>query len=146
MPGPAPKHPSQRLRANAAPMMMQLPSEGYQGPIPEFPFDRASKPELERWEEVWRLPQAAAWIKMRITLVVARWVRNCLLVENDNHTTVAIAHLHAEIRQLEDRLGMSPLALRRLLWEISSDGVDERRDERPRRRLIALDTDDAAEA
>lgn len=146
MPGPPPKHPSQRLRANAAPLMMQLPSEGYKGEIPPFPLDRPSRAEEERWELVWRLPQAAAWVKMRITLVVARYVRNCLLVENDNHTTVAIAHLHSEIRQLEDRLGMSPLALRRLMWEISSDEVDERRDERPRRRLVALDTDDAAEA
>ena len=65
-----------------------------------------------------------------------------MLVES-GHTTVAIAHLHAEVRQLEDRLGLSPLALLRLRWEIAADEVDEAREastaSSPRRRLKAVD-------
>jgi hypothetical protein len=126
--------------------MLKLPAEGYQGEYPEFPLYNASRMELERWAELWRFPQAAAWVNMYIQHIVARYVRDCLLVENDNHTTVAIAHLHSEIRQIEDRLGLSPLALRRLSWEISTDEVEERREAQPRRRLIALESDNAAEA
>jgi hypothetical protein len=126
--------------------MVKLPAEGYRGKFPDFPLDNATGAEIYRWKHLWRTSQAAAWIKMDIELMVARYVRNCILVENDNHTTVAIAHLHSEIRQLEDRLGLSPLALRRLAWEITEDEVADKRDDKPRRRLVALETDNAAEA
>ena len=128
--GPAPKHPDQRRRRNSTPGMIQLPVEGYDGPIPEWPLSFPSDLELARWEKLWRTPQAMMWVRMHIDDAVARYVRNCLLVENDSHTTVALAHLHSEIRQLEDRLGLSPLALKRLGWEIVPDEVAEKRDER----------------
>jgi len=83
---------------------------------------------------------------MYIDDAVARYVRNCLLVENDSHTTVALAHLHSEIRQLEDRLGLSPLALLRLRWEIVPDEVAEKKEEKSsaKRRLRAVDPDAAS--
>ena len=122
--GPVPKPVSALRRPNSVRALIQLPSEGYQGPVPEWPLDDPTPSELRRWERVWTSPMAARWARMGgCELVVARYVRDCLLVENDSHTTVALAHLHAEVRQLEDRLGLSPLALLRLRWEIEPDEV-----------------------
>jgi hypothetical protein len=46
----------------------------------------------------------------------------------------------AEARQLEDRLGLNPLALLRLRWEIdSADEVTEARAERSESRVAAVD-------
>ena len=144
--GPPPKHPDQRRRRNATTGITQLPMEGYQGPIPDWPLTEPSPAELARWEKLWRSPQAAMWVRMYIDDAVARYVRNCLLVENDSHTTVALAHLHSEIRQLEDRLGLSPLALLRLRWEIVPDEVAEKKEEKSsaKRRLRAVDPDAAS--
>lgn len=144
--GPPPKPDGQRRRRNATPGTIQLPMEGYQGPVPDWPLDYPSPRELARWEKIWRSAQAAMWVRMHVDDMVARYVRNCILVENDSHTTVALAHLHSEIRQLEDRLGMSPLALLRLKWEIVPDEVEEKKQEKTsaRQRLRIADPDSAS--
>jgi hypothetical protein len=144
MPGPVPAPDSQRRRRNATVAMTQLPMEGYAGEIPDWPLETATEAELWRWEQVWRSPAAALWVRMgpATYLLVARYVRDALIVENDSHTTVAIAHLHAEVRQLEDRLGLSPLAMLRLRWEIVADEVEEKRKPASRgRKLRAVDAD-----
>lgn len=149
--GPPPKPSEQRRRTNATVGTTKLPMEGYTGPVPEWPLAGSSKAELDRWERVWHSPMASQWVRMHIDLVVARYVRSCILIEgdpsrdDDAHLSVATAHLHSEVRQLEDRLGLSPLALLRLRWEIAPDEVTERRDEKPtRRRLKAVDADAVA--
>jgi hypothetical protein len=59
--------------------------------------------------------------------VVARYA---LLVEStedvENPPSAAIL---AEVRQMEDRLGLNPKAMRSLLWEVTSDELSEKRDE-----------------
>lgn len=144
--GPPPKDASQRRRRNATLAMTQLPAEGYKGEIPEFPLQHATVAELERWNTLWRLPQAAAWARMNIVLTVARYVRTCLIVENDTFTgktTVAGVNLHSEVRQQEDRLGLSPLAMLRLRWEVVADEVEEQRSSRGPRRVRAVESDAA---
>ena len=86
------------------------------------------------------------WARQRCELVVARYVRNCISIENGG-VSVATAHLNAEVRQQEDRLGLSPMALLRLRWEVMPDQVEEQRDTRERgvRRLRAVDPSVAAE-
>ena len=42
---------------------VQLPSEGYQGDIPEFPKPAQDQRVLDLWDEAWRTPQAAVWAK-----------------------------------------------------------------------------------
>lgn len=108
MPGPAPKKNARRR--NARPDWRSLPPDGYAGPIPEWPF--GDEPKL--WSDLWRTPQADAWSEMGWTRVVARYVS--LLIEQE--AGKANAALLAEIRQMEDRLGLSPMAMKRLQWEV----------------------------
>src|SRR5690349_18463249 len=102
MPGPAPKKNARRR--NARPDWRSLPPDGYVGPIPEWPFGH-DEPKL--WSDLWRTPQADAWSEMGWTRVVARYVS--LLIEQE--AGKANAALLAEIRQMEDRLGLSPMAM-----------------------------------
>jgi hypothetical protein len=112
--------------------------EGYDGPVPDWPLHGCTDRELERWERLWKTPMAKAWVRMHIDLIVARYVRCAIMVEggydDDDDAedrerkralTVATAHLHSEVRQLEDRLGLSPLALLRLRWEIAEPEIGE---------------------
>jgi hypothetical protein len=144
--GPPPKPASQRRRTNPTVAMVQLPLEGYDGDVPDFPLDHPSMRELDRWNVLWRLPVAIMWARQRCELVVARYVRNCLTIEQGG-VSVATAHLNAEVRQQEDRLGLSPMALLRLRWEVLPDQIEEQREahDRGTRRLRAVDPSEAAE-
>lgn len=139
MPGPPPKDPSTRRRRNAAPQKVQLPSEGRSGEPPAWPISGGSKPEMEAWAEVWATPQAVMWDRLGWNRTVARYVRR--LVESEKRG--ASSALCGEVRQLEDRLGLSPMAMLRLGWEVTEDEVGGARDERPepssRKRLQAVD-------
>lgn len=150
--GPPPKHPSQRRRRNATPAMLKLPS-GRSGRAPKWPLvpAQSSPPnaartkmlrrlEAELWAELWTTPQAVAWEQLGYTREVAQYVRWKVLGE--------LGDLDAakEARQLSDRLGLTPLALLRLRWEIDAlDEVHEARERReddtarPRRRLHVVD-------
>jgi hypothetical protein len=138
--GPAPKPDGQRRRQNPTIAMVQLPNEGYTGPVPEWPLDGATKAELARWNWLWRKPQAAMWIRDGIEDLVARYVRNCITIECGG-ASVALAYLTSEVRQQEDRLGRSPMALLRLRWEVAPNQMAEVKVEETRRRprLKAVD-------
>ena len=73
--------------------------------------------ELDLWEELWRLPQAVAWERMRWTREVAqyaRWKAKAELGDMD---------ASKEARMLADRLGLTPKAMQDLRWQIVSDEV-----------------------
>lgn len=124
MPGPAPK-PNARRR-NVKPTSTQLPAGGYAGPVPDWPLGRPSVAEKSAWESVWRLPQAAEWARGSHSRTVARYVRALVVAEKRDATAF---HL-SEVRQLEDRLGLTPMSMLRLRWEIApADAVDEREDD-----------------
>jgi hypothetical protein len=142
VPGPAP-NPNARRR-NARPDMTALPAGGYEGDVPEWPLAGRKKPaELTLWGVLWRTPQASAWAVMGdgTTRTIARYCRLSLVAEDPK----AMATIHTEVRQLEDRLGLTPMAMRRLMWDVASDEVGEKRTEgeaakaEPRRRLKAVD-------
>lgn len=137
MPGPAPKSDAARRRRNA-PMAntIKLPSEGREGAPPSWPFG-GTAPKI--WAELWSTPQAVAWERLGWSRVVARYCRVLLLAESPESMTAALL---GEVRQLEDRLGLSPMSMLRLRWEVVSDEVTERREERkPKkpRALVAVD-------
>lgn len=74
--------------------------------------------------------------------VAARYCRKLLEAEMADSPV----SLQAEVRQLEDRLGLSPMSMLRLRWEIAADELAAAREERtevttpaPRRRLRAVD-------
>lgn len=123
--GPAPKHPDDRARTNADPFgpLTKLPPEGYQGVIPDWPETITRDPMEDDllWGDLWRTPQAAAWVRMGagVARVVARYVVMQRLRQNEK--------IWAEMRQIEDRLGLNPLAMLRLRWEVAPDEVERKR-------------------
>lgn len=123
MPGPAPKPASQRRRRNAAPSTVRLPAAGREGDPPEWPIGKGTKTEHALWSQLWTTPQAVAWERLGWTRVVARYCR--LVIESEKRT--APVSLAGEVRQLEDRLGLTPMSMLRLRWEVVDD-VDEARD------------------
>jgi hypothetical protein len=118
--GPPPKAADQRARRNASVAMTALPAGGRQGDPPPWPLpnlggdvtDVVHEHEVTLWAELWATPQAVQWERLRWTREVAQYVRWKALAE--------FGSLDAgkEARQLADRLGLSPLSLLRLRWEI----------------------------
>lgn len=121
MPGPPPKPPSQRRRRNVAPQTVKLPLTGRDGPVPNWPLSEPSEGEFNVWSEVWATPQAVQWAKLGWTRTVARYVRLLLLAERPDADTKDAA----EVRQMEDRLGLTPMSMLRLRWEIEVPAANE---------------------
>lgn len=129
--GPAPKDPAQRRRRNSTGTSKTLlPAEGRKGAAPRWPLT-VGKPTL--WAGLWKLPQSVVWERTGMIRVVARYA---VLLEQAEQVD-ATAALLGEVRQLEDRLGLNPKAMRSLLWEISSDEVAEKRTVAPQSKAEA---------
>lgn len=134
MPGPLPKPAGQRRRRNAVAGQRLLPREGYQGPIPELPPRMILDPETgltyERpwpdvvvrwWERAWRSPMAVVWAENETDYFLLARLAGLTLTAMGGDPRAA-----AEARQLEDRLGLSPMARRRLVWEVEGEDPDAR--------------------
>lgn len=117
MPGPPPD-PNAR-RQNKRPDWIYLPRLGREGDPPVFPLPRPSAAVTLLWAALWSSPQAAAWEQLGWTRVVARYAKLLILAEK----ATAKAALLSEVRQLEDRLGLTPMAMRRLQWIIEPEPV-----------------------
>lgn len=121
MPGPA-ANPN-ALRRNARPNggVVTLPAAGRSGPPPEWPLLEQTAAECEAWETLWASPQATQWEALGYTRSVARYARMLVDAEEPG----APAALLAEVRQMEDRLGLSPMSMRRLMWQIDKRTAPE---------------------
>lgn len=117
MPGPAPKHASQRRRTNAAPGTILLPAEGRSGKAPKWPL---GLDEPASWSELWKLPQAVAWERLHLERVVARYAHILTVAESADGSAAILG----EARQLEDRLGLSAMSMLRLRWEVAEAQAD----------------------
>lgn len=117
MPGPAPD-PNARRR-NARPDWIKLPMSGRRGRPPAWPIGRPTKTETALWKELWATPQAVAWEQLGWTRIVGRYARLVIAGEGEE----ASAALLGEVRQMEDRLGLSPMSMKRLQWEVFDDGA-----------------------
>jgi len=109
---------------------MVLPAGGRPGKPPKWPLSEASADELALWAQLWKQPQAYAWERIGSERVVARYCRLLNIAEMRESAGAAIrgvAGLLGEVRQLEDRLGLSPMAMLRLRWQIAPDEVAEKR-------------------
>lgn len=136
--GPPPKHPSQRRRRNAplaGNAMRRLPANGREGPAPAWPWKLQTKEEKSLWALLWKKPQATVWEEIECADIVARYTRYYA----SGNTSLA-----TEVRQLEDRLGLSPMAMLRLRWEIDIDETQAEEEAAPegaidiRARLLAV--------
>lgn len=140
MPGPAPK-PNARRPNNGATkglpsfnQMLVLPSEGRKGRPPAFPLRlKPLKGQTELWADLWSTPQAVAWERLGWTRIVGRYCRLVLVAEVEMD-----AKFMAEARQLEDRLGLTPMAMLRLRWRVADDELDAKRRPLPARRPRSL--------
>lgn len=105
--------------------IVKLPAEGRRGDLPAWPLEgRQSAAERRVWVELWATPQAVMWERLGWLRVVARYAR--VLLEAEERDAAPMAR--AEARQLEDKLGLTPKAMRLLLWEVVADEVAERRE------------------
>lgn len=139
MPGPPPKDPNAKRRRTAAPGFTMLPAEGRPGDPPPWPLrEPATVAEMNVWVEAWRRPQAVEWERIGAERFVARWVQWVIRAEEPG----ANAKVLAEVRQLEDRLGLTPMAMLRLRWQVA-DPLEPADDDEPAkpagRRVRAVD-------
>lgn len=131
--GAAPKPSAVRPGRGLAQPLMVLPQGGRPGKPPKWPLPDVSDEEIGLWTQLWKLPQAVAWERIGSERVVARYCRLLAIAEMRESAGAAIrgvAGLLGEVRQLEDRLGLSPMAMLRLRWQISTDEVAEKRQTR----------------
>lgn len=119
MPGPAPSKNARRR--NARPDWRKLPAAGREDDPPEWPIPGRAPPVavLHLWNELWHSPQAVVWAELGWTRVVARYARLAVTAEKPSSP----ATLLTEARQLEDRLGLTPMSMKRLQWEIEETAV-----------------------
>lgn len=119
MPGPPPNKFARRR--NKRPDWVTLPASGYDGPVPSWPLSEPpDDDERELWLSLWRSPQAVMWAKSGFERVVARYVVASVLCEDKDRMNGALLNA---VKDLEDRLGLSPMAFKRLQWELSDDDV-----------------------
>jgi hypothetical protein len=107
-----------------------LPAEGRQGPPPPWPiFGVQSLEEKLIWEQLWSSPQAVAWERMGIATCreVARYTRLLNIAESVEASPAA----QGQATALADRLGLTPKAMRLLLWQIAPDEVAAQRETAP---------------
>ena len=126
MPGPAPKKNARFGVGKSG--WVSLPAEGRPGKAPAWPLSGRAP---AGWAELWRLPQAVMWERDNAFVQIATY----LMTRNAAHEALVNgepnAALLSELRQIEDRIGLSPMAMRRLQWEIP-----ETSDSRPEGRVI----------
>lgn len=94
--------------------------------------------EASLWRDLWKLPQAVQWARLGWTRDVAQYVRHKVLAELGDLDSAK------EARQWSDRLGLSPMAMLRLRWEVVANEVAAKREEKTsqtsaRRRLRVVD-------
>lgn len=116
--GPPPNPNAQRRNARVGPQ--KLPKGGRKGAIPKWPLAiEPSEEEYKAWRELWRTPQAVIWQQQEWTRFVARYCR--VMVEAEQPK--AKFQVRAEARQMEDKLGLTPKAMKMLMWEVVEDEV-----------------------
>lgn len=105
---------------------VQLPSEGYQGDIPEFPKPAQDQRVLDLWNEAWRTPQAAVWANEPW-----RWpeIAEYCVVQFHIEAEVSAA-LIAQVHRYRASLGLTDAAMLEKGWTVSGDEVSEKRSEK----------------
>jgi len=110
--------------------------------VVEEKLSRQKGLELGLWRKLWRAPQAEAWHNLGWSRDVATYARLSVLAEMGDLDALK------EARMWSDRLGLTPKAMRALLWVVADDEVGGRREEKaaaqaepaaPQRRLSAVD-------
>ena len=120
MPGPLPKDPGFRRRANRRAGTRVLPAEGRREAPPLLGRRPAGGAWLEStrawWATIWASPMATQWLDAdKEPLLRLAWMRDEL--EGGRAT----AALMREMRVLEDAFGLTPYGRRRLDWWVAEN-------------------------
>ncbi len=115
MPGPPPKKATVRRRRNASTGRRRLSAAVPRNP-PALRLRKVLAETREWWKTIWASPMASEWIDADVLVLRRLAVLVDLAYRGEASSTVL-----SEIRQLEDRFGMSPMARRRLEWELAGD-------------------------
>lgn len=134
--GPISKDPEKRRRRNKEPAARQLPPLPADTPPPaaEKKTPRPKKAEIpplglgrnvlksthDWWKTVWASPMAGEWIASDVPAL-----RRLASLLDLSARGEAKATLLSEIRQLEDRFGLSPMARLRLQWKPAAPPADK---------------------
>lgn len=119
--GPRPSETSTRSDRRGY-TLNSLPSEGYRGPVPDFPLDDATDRELEVWAAVWRTPQACAWAlpseawRLRTVAMYCRVEVRCEAPD-------AAPSLLAQRHRFADQVGLTTAGLAEMGWKVAVDEV-----------------------
>ena len=124
--GRAPKPEGQRRNPNPVlgGKIRRLSATSHALKAPPWPLLKPTKRELEIWARLWKMPVSVTW-ESGWPDVVARYVRLLAVAELPKAPGIVLI----EVRQLEDRLGLSPMALLRLRWEVVDDDEPRARDQ-----------------
>lgn len=119
MAGRYPKPDGEKRNANP-------PAFGWRDLAPVNPGEAPSLPDWKEWHpatakwwnELWMLPQAAAWDQTGSTL------HDWLELRDDVYTgKTEMARVAGEIRQIRDRHGLNPKAMLQLRWRTAREQV-----------------------
>lgn len=138
MPGPAPKPADRRARRNATTGSRTLPAAGRPGKAPALGVRPATANTMSKrpawlkatrvwWAAIWSSPMAIAWLDADVGPL-----RRLALMHDDfwrGDLTQA-----SEMRQLEDRFGLGPLARRKLEWTVGNAEAEQPAPGKPARR------------
>lgn len=151
MPGPLPSQNRRRRNAPTVPTTT-LPAKGRSGRVPAVPtWTRLRKSGMAWWRWAWHTPQAAGWAPGMESLVARRasleddlaaagevesLELDELLGAKSAEVREAIGRLASlvsgrlvifrEMRELDDRLGLSPKGMATLRWTIADEEEEPR--------------------
>lgn len=121
--GPRPD-PNSLNSAKRGITFIDLPADGYQGEIPEFPLPDCGPREAELWAWAWRLPQAEVWaVEPWRQHAVAMWVRTATVCESE----IASAADKGSLHRFADQIGLTPAGMAFNGWRVAADEVGARR-------------------
>lgn len=118
MPGPLPKPAGQRRRSNPATIpTTNLPCRGRTGPTPRSPI-KLGAAGTAWWKWAWKTPQAAAWDVGNANFIARRANLEDKVASDDLKMELAVLR---EMRERDDRLGLTPKGRLALRWSIVDD-------------------------
>src|SRR5699024_10448444 len=117
--------------------VVSIPAAGNQQPAHASPLDNEpARVELDIWSSIWTRPHATMRQTMPHEHVSRRHVAITLLAEETQR-----AGLLTEVREMEDRFGLTPVSLRKLQWKIEhhdNQPVDASQSEESRERWAQI--------
>lgn len=124
---PPPKAPGARVRRNSDQAAWKTLPAGSDFKRPPAAPPKWSAATKKWWKLIWDSPMAAVWLESDVPALI----RLGHLIELTEKVKVS-ALIVGEIRQIEDRFGLSPKSRRMLQWEIAQ--AEEEPAEQPRSR------------